>query len=129
MRNDLVIFEFENSDGREVLLNPNVIGTLGNSLADIFKAALIAFRDEQGAELPARMRNVDIRLAAVEPGSIRAGFRVFFGNLTTEDRENIEFASAAVTLIDTVIGWIFSVGIAAAVFHQSCHRKMKERRS
>lgn len=116
MRNDLLVFEFENSDGREVLLDPGKFAAVAQALRHLFELAVVHTPDAT-PNLSPTGREVHLYLAAIEAGCIRAGFRAVLGNLSEQDREDLQVASAVVTTIDTIVGWIFKAGIGAALLH------------
>lgn len=115
MRNDLIIFEFENADGREVLLEPVVVAEMANALESVFLNGSIHL--EVSSDWPPEASEIRFFLAAVEPASVRLGFRALFGKLTPQDRANLETADTTLSILERLVDLFFKAGIGAYLFH------------
>lgn len=116
MQNNLIILEFANLDDREVLLRASDLQEISQVLQDLFNLALpIASQAIGGPQW--RGTQAEIFIAAVAPGSIRVGFRAVCKGLRSIDRDDITAAAAGVVIVDTVMKWVFNVGMALTLFH------------
>lgn len=116
MQNDLIIFEFENLDNREVLLLPATLVEIASGLQSLFVEGIQHARDltEGGIGEPIQ---AEVFIAAVEPGSVRVGFRAICRLIGSVDRQDVDTAASVVSVVDTVVGWIFKTGIGLYLLH------------
>lgn len=92
MRNDLIVFEFQNDGAREVLIQPQLITQLGDLLNEAFwEAQRLAANESDIATHPLK-----IWLTAIERGSLKVAFRALFHPNNTKDlKEALEATNLA----------------------------------
>lgn len=92
MRNDLIVFEFQNDGTREVLIQPQLVTQLGDLLNEAFwHAQRFAANESDVATAP-----VKIWLTAIERGSLKVAFRALFHPNNTQDlKEALEATNLA----------------------------------
>lgn len=116
MQNDLIVLEFENLDDRAVLLKPDKLADFAEALNHALGLGMPA---AVGLEMPHKGLSVsaEVLIAAVEPGSIRIGFRIVT-RIYRRVQQEIKEIEPTVNVVDTVISWIIGGGIALGLLTQ-----------
>lgn len=114
MRNDLIIFDFQNDGGGEVLLKPDIVPSLARVLYQAFASARNAGIVEDNHSLG----EIQIWLAATERGSIRIAFRALFHPDDTQDVDAALITSnLAADLLTKLVNIILKAGVALTALY------------
>jgi hypothetical protein len=107
MQNDLIVFEFQNDDGSEVLLAPETVGQLAEILTQGLSHALYQTVRESGED-PGQPR---VWLAGAPKGSVKLAFRVLFHRNSSLDRKAaLEETKLAAEIWAIVMGTLVAAG-------------------
>jgi hypothetical protein len=107
--------EFSNLDSREVLLEPELVGRFGKALEQVLRT----LANHASIREPAQQYQVLVRLSAIEPGSIKIGFKTLVEKLTpegVEPREGLAMLADSSQILSVIYPMMVAIAITIGVF-------------
>lgn len=116
--NDAIVFEFENDDGRAVLLQPQIVDSLAVSLIQIIGTLITAFDGEQHAP--------EILLAAADRGSLRLAYKAVITEIDGRTGIRIGVVANAAALLAAIYGGLWYTGTHLGFLKPTIEPQSKE---
>ncbi|PTW44682.1 hypothetical protein C8J25_109112 [Sphingomonas faeni] len=108
MLNDVIVFEFENNDGRTVLLDPAIVNELCEALSNVMRTLVEALGQGEA--------DIKYYIVAADRGSVRLALKGIMKRFNGEYGESLENAANVSTLMQSLGPLLITAGLSFGFF-------------